>query len=70
MQTPSEALAAAADASNVVPLDVALVNGEVFMNIATAGPVSEVSSAGLNPVLKKALGPLSMFVAGGTHTHH
>jgi hypothetical protein len=46
-------------------VDVALVNGEVFMNLATAGPVSEVSSKDMSGVLKKALGPAAIAVSGG-----
>lgn len=36
-QNPYEALQLALDPSNIHPVDVALVNGEVFTNLATAG---------------------------------
>ncbi|WIA28058.1 hypothetical protein OEZ86_010643 [Tetradesmus obliquus] len=61
---PLEALRLALDPSTIHPIDVALVNGEVFMNLATAGPVSEVSSKGMSDALKKLLGPAAVAVAG------
>jgi hypothetical protein len=64
-QAPLEALRLALDPSTIHPIDVALVNGEVFMNLATAGPVSEVSSKGMSDALKKLLGPAAVAVAGG-----
>eukprot|EP00775_Hariotina_reticulata_P006844 gene6844-7062_t len=63
-QAPLDALRLALDPSTVHPIDVALVNGEVFMNLATAGPVSEVSSKDMNSTLKKVLGPAAVAVAG------
>ncbi|WIA07993.1 hypothetical protein OEZ85_007464 [Tetradesmus obliquus] len=60
---PLEALRLALDPSTIHPIDVALVNGEVFMNLATAGPVSEVSSKGMSDALKKLLGPAAVAVA-------
>eukprot|EP00877_Chromochloris_zofingiensis_P011691 jgi/Chrzof1/6776/Cz19g09020.t1 len=65
---PSDALRMAIDPATAHPIDVALVNGEVFMNIATAGPISEVSSKDMNPTLKKVLGPLAVPIAGLQHT--
>uniref|UniRef100_A0A383VAU9 Uncharacterized protein n=1 Tax=Tetradesmus obliquus TaxID=3088 RepID=A0A383VAU9_TETOB len=62
---PLEALRLALDPSTIHPIDVALVNGEVFMNLATAGPVSEVSSKGMSDALKKLLGPAAVAVAAG-----
>lgn len=65
LQAPTDALRLALDPSTAHPVDVALVNGEVFMNLATAGPVSEVSSKDMSDVLKKLLGPAAVAVAGG-----
>uniref|UniRef100_A0A383WA96 Uncharacterized protein n=1 Tax=Tetradesmus obliquus TaxID=3088 RepID=A0A383WA96_TETOB len=64
MQAPLDALRLALDPSTTHPIDVALVNGEVFMNLATAGPVSEVSSKGMSDASKKLLGPAAVAVAG------
>ena len=50
----------ALDPSKARPVDVALVNGEVFMNLCTAGPVSEVSSKDMSTTLKKVLGPTAI----------
>eukprot|EP00879_Flechtneria_rotunda_P001176 GHRR01001323.1.p1 GENE.GHRR01001323.1~~GHRR01001323.1.p1 ORF type:complete len:469 (+),score=158.99 GHRR01001323.1:253-1659(+) len=61
---PLEALRLAMDPTTVHPVDIALVNGEVFMNLATAGPVSEVSSKHMSHTLKKVLGPVAVAVAG------
>jgi hypothetical protein len=63
-QAPLDALRLALDPSSIHPIDVALVNGEVFMNLATAGPVSEVSSKGMSDTMKKLLGPAAVAVAG------
>eukprot|EP00877_Chromochloris_zofingiensis_P011692 jgi/Chrzof1/6777/Cz19g09030.t1 len=65
---PADALHLAIDPATAHPIDVALVNGEVFMNIATAGPISEVSSKEMSPTLKKVLGPLAVPIAGLQHT--
>ena len=65
LQHPLDALRLALDPGNIHPIDIALVNGEVFMNLTTAGPVSEVSSKGMSDALKKALGPAAVAVAGG-----
>jgi len=35
----------------------------VFLNIATVGPVSEVSSKGMSDAVKKALGPAAILVS-------
>ncbi|WIA22785.1 hypothetical protein OEZ86_009738 [Tetradesmus obliquus] len=64
LQAPLDALRLALDPSTAHPIDVALVNGEVFMNLATAGPVSEVSSKGMSDASKKLLGPAAVAVAG------
>eukprot|EP00879_Flechtneria_rotunda_P032974 GHRR01036480.1.p1 GENE.GHRR01036480.1~~GHRR01036480.1.p1 ORF type:complete len:141 (-),score=40.39 GHRR01036480.1:82-504(-) len=64
MQHPLEALRLAMDPTTAHPVDIALVNGEVFMNLATAGPVSEVSSKHMSHTLKKVLGPVAVAVAG------
>jgi hypothetical protein len=64
LQAPLDALRLALDPTSIHAIDVALVNGEVFMNLATAGPVSEVSSKGMSDVLKKLLGPAAVAVAG------
>ncbi|KAF6259120.1 ATP-NAD kinase-like domain-containing protein [Scenedesmus sp. NREL 46B-D3] len=61
---PLDALRLALDPSTIHAIDVALVNGEVFMNLATAGTVSEVSSKGMSDTLKKLLGPAAVAVAG------
>jgi hypothetical protein len=45
-QDPYEALQLALDPTNIHPIDVALVNGEVFANLATAG-VSQLSQSQL-----------------------
>jgi hypothetical protein len=37
LQDPYEALQLALEPDNIHPVDVALVNGEVFANLATAG---------------------------------
>jgi diacylglycerol kinase family enzyme len=63
-QVPLDALRLALDPSTARPIDVALVNGEVFMNLATAGPVSEVSSKSMSDTSKKLLGPAAVAVAG------
>ncbi|KAF8072371.1 lipid kinase YegS-like [Scenedesmus sp. PABB004] len=60
---PAEALRLALDPGTARPVDVALVNGQVFMNLATAGPVSEVSSKDMSPTLKRVLGPAAVAVA-------
>ncbi|KAI8466085.1 MAG: ATP-NAD kinase-like domain-containing protein [Monoraphidium minutum] len=60
---PREALALAVDPAAARPVDVALVNGEVFLNLATVGPVSEVSSKGMSDAAKKALGPAAILVS-------
>jgi hypothetical protein len=67
LQAPLDALRLALDPSTIHPIDVALVNREVFMNLATAGPVSEVSSKGMSDTLKKLLGPAAVAVAGEAH---
>lgn len=64
LQASLDALRLALDPSTAHPIDVALVNGEVFMNLATAGPVSEVSSKGMSDASKKLLGPAAVAVAG------
>jgi diacylglycerol kinase family enzyme len=61
---PVQALQLAADASRARPVDVALCNGHAFVNVATVGPISSVSSAGMSETLKRLLGPLSVPVAG------
>jgi hypothetical protein len=60
---PREALALAADPAAARAVDVALVNGRVFMNIATTGPVSEVSSKGMSDGMKRVLGPAAILVS-------
>jgi len=45
MQDPYEALQLALDPGTVHPVDVALVNGEVFANLATAGEASRVPTS-------------------------
>jgi hypothetical protein len=64
MQAPLDALRLALDPSTAHLIDAALVNGEVFMNLATAGPVSEVSSKGMSDTFKKLLGSAAVAVAG------
>jgi len=61
---PAEALRLAADPSRAKPVDVAFCNGRPFANVATAGPISAVTSAGMSDALKRVLGPLSVPLAG------
>jgi diacylglycerol kinase family enzyme len=61
---PLEALRLAADPSRARPIDLAFCNGFPFVNVATAGPISSVSSAGMSETIKRLLGPLSVPVAG------
>ncbi|KAF8072370.1 ALDH10A8 [Scenedesmus sp. PABB004] len=59
-QDPAEALRLALDPGTARPVDVALVNGQVFMNVAVAGSVAEVSPEELASRWKRLLGPAAI----------
>lgn len=65
LQVPYEALSLALAPDTARPVDVALVNGQCFANLATVGPISGVSSKDMSPGLKRVLGPAAVAVAGG-----
>lgn len=67
-QDPLKALRVALDPSNIHPIDVGRVNNKgVFVNIAVAGGVSEVSAEELSSKWKRLLGPVAIGFHGKWH---